>query len=369
MSGRFRRSGWNFRSRQRFARGRYSGRRVGLQRRARGNQRAANQQNDISNVTINMMKKVKTGVTARRFVIDGVNKDCEIGTCALNIFELLKKSDFYQSYSNMYDQFRINRIQVKVTPVTWRTYNQFNIPYKVIDPEQNNDNNNEGEGDMDEDMPLPDEEPSAKTIYPENYGAPKKNWGYDDSNYIVPQALTVVTAWDRTGLDDTQLVTEVINIPEAGNIPAHDITYCYTTIGDAISTYSSAKSTQLIAGATFNCVRYLYPSSQQEKSLYFSTTDLVEQIKQPTNGQPWYQMVAVDGNKFSTSKITNLHADPNCPFKPTFLIGILKVDDVQLANGHEGDPAYTKNQIYPVTFNLEFDIGVTFRGLRKTQIV
>ena len=140
MSGRFRRSYWNFNSRRRFARGRYSGRRVGAARRARGNQRAANQQNDISNVTINMMKKIKTGVTGRDFVVDGVTTFKEIGTCALNIFELLKKSEFYQSYSNMYDQFRINRIQVKVTPITWQTYNQFNIPtgtdYDVLQDQQ-----------------------------------------------------------------------------------------------------------------------------------------------------------------------------------------------------------------------------------------
>ena len=117
MSGRFRR--FNYRGRARYARGRYSGRRVGAARRARGNARAANQQSDISNVIINLMKKVKAGVTGFRIGTDlNSSKLYEIGTCALNIFELLKKSEFYQSYSNMYDQFRVNRIQVKITPDT-----------------------------------------------------------------------------------------------------------------------------------------------------------------------------------------------------------------------------------------------------------
>ena len=351
MSGRFRRSYWNFNSRRRFARGRYSGRRVGgLARRARGNQRAANQQNDISNVTINMMKKIKTGVTGRQFVdANDNNVFKDIGTCAINIFELLKKSDFYQSYSNMYDQFRINRIQVKVTPITWQTYNQFNVPTTTGEEGQVN---------------------GAGAAYPgalNEYGAPSTGYGDPNTKFIVPQALTVVTAWDRTGLDDTQLT-----YVDVGNNVANRV--YYTTIGDAISTYSSAKSTQLVAGATFNCVRYLYPSSQQEKSLYFSTTDLVDQFQKPTDEdnaalKKWYAMKPVAAADYSSTKITNLHADPNCPFKPTFLIGILRVEDLVSDNDHLQDADYTKGQIYPVTFNLEFDIGVTFRGLRKTQVV
>lgn len=358
MSGRFRRSYWNFNSRRRFARGRYSGRRVGAARRARGNQRAANQQNDISNVTINMMKKIKTGVTGRDFVVDGVTTFKEIGTCALNIFELLKKSEFYQSYSNMYDQFRINRIQVKVTPITWQTYNQFNIPtgtdYDVLQDQQGQHFETQAD--------------SGDAMYPEGYGGPNPDnaaFVPAQTKYIVPQALTVVTAWDRTGLDDTQITYDGEGVNRV----------YYTTIGDAICTYSSAKSTQLVAGANFNCVRYLYPSSQQEKSLYFSTTDLVDQFQKPAEADPdrvkaWYAMKPVAANDYKSTYITNLHADPNCPFKPTFLIGVLKVDDLVKGAGDNAlNPSETRGQIYPVTFNLEFDIGVTFRGLRKTQVV
>ena len=367
MSGRFRRGGsnyWGFNGRRRYARGRYSGRRVGSSaRRARGNMRAANQQNDISNVTINMMKKVKTGVTAT-FKWDN-NQDkivtTDIGTCALNIFELLRKSDFYQSYSNMYDQFRINRIQVKVTPVTWQTYNQFNIPY------QTGNNGSVGRANADPAYPLTDGDEMNES----SYQPPSLNNANATNKYIVPQALTIVTAWDRTGLDDTQIGEWTVE----GLNENPDTTFKVITIGDAITTYSSAKSTQLVAGANFNCVRYLYPSSQQEKSLYFSTTDLEEQTLAPNTGDKWYYIRTVDNAKYSSSKITNLHADPNCPFKPTFLIGVLKVDDLQ-PNGDVSDqqpdptdPDDTLGQIYPVTFNLEFDIGVTFRGLRKTQVV
>lgn len=359
MSGRFG-NRWRYRSRVRYARGRYSGRRVGAARRARGNQRAANQQNDISNVTINLMKKIKTGV-AGYGIKDGneMKKIYEIGTCALNIFELLRHSEFYQSYSNMYDQFRINRIQVKVTPVTWQTYNQFNVPNSV--------KSNNG-------APIAGV-PSGEAVYPDNYSH-EDSGGLNtpNSKFIVPQALTVVTAWDRTGLDDTQLSTGIPTVeqPKIGEVEqaALEAAYKFTTIGDKITTYSSAKSTQLVAGANFNCVRYLYPSSAQEKSLYFSTSELVQQINKPAAADKWYLM-PVSGT-WDSKNITNLHSDPNCPFKPTFLIGILKVDDLKPLGTNANtaiNPDNTLGQIYPATFNLEFDIGVTFRGLRKTQVV
>jgi hypothetical protein len=365
MSGRFRSRRWNFPSRVRYARGRYSGRRVGSSaRRARGNMRAANQQNDISNVTINLMKKVKAGVTGFCKWENGESKKYDCGVCALNIFELLKKSEFYQSYSNMYDQFRVNRIQVKVTPVTWQTYNQFNLPY------QTGANGAVGRDDANPAYPNNDADEN-EDVDGFNYQPPSLNNRAANNNYIVPQALTIVTAWDRTGLDDTQIADITVNIGDQQH--PNNVNYKTVTIGDNITTYSSARSTQLVAGANFNCVRYLYPSSQQEKSLYFSTTDLVEQIQAPGVADRWYGFKPV-ANGYDSTKITNLHADPNCPFKPTFLIGVLKVDEIEptaATNVAPGptNPDLCKGQIYPVTFNLEFDIGVTFRGLRKTQVV
>jgi len=365
MSGRFG-NRWRYRSRVRYARGRYSGRRVGSARRARGNARAANQQNDISNVTINLMKKIKTGVTGyfQRPAAKATPNVVEIGTCALNIFELLRKSDFYSSYANMYDQFRINRIQVKLTPITWQTYNQFNLPSTVASESLNNPANPVF---PDKDVSVYTTDTDHEELVPQpigaKYAAPRLYNVVGKEKYVVPQALTIVTAWDRTGLDDTQM----------DNINIGNVDYKVISIGDRITSYSSAKSNQLVAGANFNCVRYLYPSSQQEKSLYFSTTELVEQIADPTSDQPWYALKEVAGA--DSTKITNLHSDPNCPFKPTFLVGVLKVDELgQGASIADDDtsktsPEITTGQIYPVTFNLEFDIGVTFRGLRKTQVV
>lgn len=64
------------------------------------------------------------------------------------------------------------------------------------------------------------------------------------------------------------------------------------------------------------------------------------------------------------------------PFKPTFLLGILGHNEVDADNfeytnqaGDRVNDIKTFQMIKPVKFNLEFDIGVTFRGLRKVQVV
>lgn len=336
MSGRFRRFGRSTRRFGGFRSSRYSrGGRTSLVRRARGNIRAATQQNDVSNVVINLMHKVKAGVTGK--IKDEINY--QFGTVAVNVFELLWKSDFFESYSKMYDQFRITSIKVKVTPVQWNTYNQWNLPNRIVT--------------------LPVEEQTSHTIYGdvEATGNPVNPITLDQTNpeeltngYIFPQALTVVTAWDRTGLDSSQLLLD-------------DAKY-KTTIGDKITTYSSAMSQQLVAGATFNCNRYLYPSSQQEKALYFSTSELKQQINSYGNGITNYYEITPNEN-WNSVNITNLYSNPNCAFKPTFLLGILQVEDLI----YNADISQTTNKIAPVTFNLEFDIGVSFRGLRKSQVV
>lgn len=312
MSGRFR-SRRGYRRFGGFRRSRFS-RSSALRRRARGNMRAANQQSDTSDVVINLMTKVKSGVTGAG--------DIPYGTSVSNIFQLLRKSEFFSSYSNMYDQFRITSIKVKVTPVSWKTYDQFNIPTAVAAAE--------GQATA---IAIPALPESDRDSPPE---------------YIYPQALTVVTAWDRTGLDGAQFLVD----------DNHEI----ITIGDNITTYSSAKSQQLVAGATFNCVRYLYPSSQQEKSLYFSTNDLVDQYNIDAGDAYYYRKISAS---YSSDNICNVAANPNCPFKPIFLLGILQVEELD----YGGEEPGTKNKIHPVTFNLEFDIGVTFRGLRKAQVV
>jgi len=294
-------------------------------KRARGNLKAASQQNDTSNVVINLMSTTYAGVHFFSGSNAGTAVNYTPDVAAVDIYDMLYRSDFYASYANMYDQFRITSIKVKVTPTTWKTYDQFNVPTVA--------------------------NAAAATATPALPADSAANAG----GYIYPQALTIITAWDRTGLDKAQFLRPYT----AGNNADQEAFYI-TNIGDAISSYSSAKSQQLVGDAVFNCTRYLYPSSQQEKSLYLSTSDLQKQFQKKTGTDADYYKYTLEANTIADSEeLTNPLDDASIPFKPVFLIGVLGSNNATA----------TFNKIHPITFNLEFDFGVTFRGLRKAQVV
>ena len=394
MSGRYRfrrRSGW--RSSYGRARSSYNRGRSSLIRRAKGNARAANNQADSTDVIINLMtstitmtkpvcyKEVKND-TEHSFILDST---VNLGTSAINIFDILCKSDFFNCYAPMYDQFRITSIKVKITPVSWSTYDQqinaTNHEEIVVSANNNND-------------PVHDA-----------YYVNTKSLDYG-SDYQYPQALTIVTAWDRTGLSKSQF-NNLTNLLQQYNSAADNNTaeaavktlldefrnninsgintedqallksFYYTGIGDRITSYSSAQTKQLISGQAFNCTRYLYPQNQQEKSLYYSTNDLKPIFEKETNSI-YYIPTSDSGLSNPISAYTQLcefNESPSTPFKPTLLIGVLgdKDFDIKEVKQFSQDdlryyPVY-KNRIRPIKLNCEFDIGVTFRGLRKTQVV
>jgi len=500
----------------------YSSFRTTMARRSRGNLRAAVNQNDTSDVVINLMKSVDVGVNGGfTYQMDGeqpVNHTKFVqGTCALNIYDLLRKSDFYNSYANMYDQFRITSIKVKVTPVRWSSYDQqqssvnapetivnqvnlangkFGIRYQynpaysaqievedpinvgqvmtinVRNPEymdprpadptalvplylginplgnqpfqpqegvyEQNPNGNYNNIDLEATDfytigPVDDQHPQGRYRvyqYPEfidetrllgfvvtNNNIPETTQGtvskvaYSGTNgpFIFPQAFTIVTAWDRSGLDVNQVrkidSAWLLNdqsfgyswIPVPDGLRYGDVAnvnnvlhkeYAVINIGDDITSYSSAQTKQLIPGASFNCTRYLYPSSNQEKSVYYSTSSLHEQLSKAIFEDLPYLLESgnnmaeigrvIDGNyvvqqasKIKSSELCNLLSDPTVPFKPTFLIGVLGFNNADVLNmtAENINQVGSKNFIKRITFNLEFDIGVTFRGLRKSQVV
>ena len=90
-----------------------------LKRRAIGNYRAAIKQQDKTDVNLNITTKFKT--------FQGETLDFQNGAYALNIWDLLRRSDFYKSYANMYDQIKINSIRVKLTPIMFHTHQTTNV--------------------------------------------------------------------------------------------------------------------------------------------------------------------------------------------------------------------------------------------------
>ena len=319
----------SYRSYRSFNRGRSR-----TKRRALGNYRAALSQKDSTDVNLSIPSSctVFNQQTALSKTVDGNSTVywIDTGTYALNIWDLLRKSEFYQSYSNMYDQVKINSVKIKLTP---------------------------------------------------------KSYTISNSNSY--KAFTICTAWDRTGLSNEQITLQhqVINSDnEIGLLGNKDGIYVSVSADD-VATYSSAVSKSLNPNTNTSIVRYLYPSSMAEKSAYVNTADLDDWYKgyEDTTGR-YYGLknpngVAanwVNNNNiyFATAPLETVNSNlrdtnpaylvesPSFPFKPTLLIASMDATP-------RNDPS---TNLYPretalLTFNIEADIGVTFRGLRKASIV
>lgn len=327
MASYYRRSG------RRWSRsGRYYGRNYGYRRRSYkgyGQYKAAKQQADNANVVLSIPAQISCFNKMVNFGTEGAPDIKPIGTYALNIYDLLRKSEFYQSYSNMYDEFKIDNVKVKLIPTT------YNLTF---------------------------------------------------GNANVYNSLTVYTAWDRTGLSAEQLHLKVDGVQQEDNVIGSDAVGnsdgIYVTIGDQITTYSSAESRQVSPGSNTTITRWLKPKTMTEKSSWISTSvidawynnwdnDLgryygISIVNYPENAEIGKLGLVGTGlvNYIATwSPMTKenpcfLQESPNIKFKPTLLVSVYPSVPI--------DQEDTNNKI---GFNIEAEVNVSFRGLRKASIV
>lgn len=421
-------------------------------KRARNNIKAATNQNDCTTVNININHIAYAGcsIAWEKDTVDGVKlpwnqKQC--GTIAINIYELLYSNMFFENYSTMFDQFKIDSVKVKVTPSQWSVFNQdrsvinyidntgikkgpiystvrvnpVNSDFYILNPNYEPTNR---ESSINPRYVVPGVSPEignyvAIPSQGEEWSSYRNkdikfvvNWfgnptfnpctfidgkvkfntflqsqitsiaetpdDYFNDTYIYPQALTVITAWDRSGLSNNQFeeITDGYYINDSNgtceDLNDRDNKYFVFNIGDNISTYSSAQSHELVGKSKFNVNRYIYPSSVQEKGTYYSTNSLNKQFKRNTLLSSHY-IYEVNGNDtiLSNDNLTNYYESTSIPFKPTFLIGVLGNKEVRAGRYNEGTPEVpnykgtASGMIKPIKFSLEFDVVVTFRGLRK----
>jgi hypothetical protein len=313
-------------------------------KRSYGQFRAAKQQADQSSFIMN----IPTTFTAKTYKENLAGNTYSIGTYALNIYDLMRKSEYYKSYANMYDEFKIDNVKVKLVPT------KFNVTVGQVN------------------------------------GA-----GY--------QTFTVYTAWDRTGLNSRQLFlntangvynNDPINPNQVNSLKNYELIGknndkdgVYILVGDDITTYSSAESKQVGLGQNSSIVRWLKPKTLQEKSQWLSTESLVpwfetyDQINCcytsiPTSdvnrlypdmiGHFW--QLGNAGNVYATlSKISPavagnpcfLEEDPAIKFKPILLVGLYPTDD----------PTVQEQTPRAITFNAEVEVSCSFRGLRRARVV
>lgn len=305
----------------------------GQTRRSYGTIKAAKQQSDNVTFTINIPSKMDN-VYCKRQNISGFTD--VYGTYAMNIYDLMRKSEFYQNYANMYDEFKIENIKVKLLPTSFYRKQGADLTYTN---------------------------------------------------------LTVYTAWDRTGLNDSQLRLITAGVYDNQAISATDTRKNYEVIGkngdddglycivgENITTYSSAESRQVNPNSISTITRWLKPKTITEKSQWLSTSSLKNWYDNyseggyhgiPTGfkddiGEPNTILnladntITADVVKFSSAVSTNpcfLKEDPSIKFKPTLLVGIYPEDT---SDGNIPDM---------INFNVETEVVVTFRGLRKAAVV
>ena len=327
----------------RYGRRRYYG---SSSKRASGNMRAAKQQSDQSTFTINIPSEVTC------FLRDDLTLQKETGVYAMNIFEQLRKSDFYQNYANMYDEFKIDKVKVKLLPSSWAA--------------------NAG---------------SIASLY--------KN-------------LTVYTAWDRTGLDQNQILFNIDNANQITKV--NDLDYIlgnenggglFCTVGSDITSYSSAESRAVNPNSNTSIVRWLSPKTIQEKSQWLNCADLKKWYESYDSIQGRYYGIPISnvvgknaGEDISGVKLLfdnagsvvpfggvmdqyqstinsknpcSLWEDTGIKFKPTLLIGVFPKDNNVVNLGTNEDPRNIPAN--SMTFNVETEVVCTFRGLRKSRVV
>lgn len=303
--------------------------------RARRQQRAANQQRDSNTVVINTNYSFDCGQTMSQIYMDrGDEGWFDTGCCAINIYDILRKSEYFSEFNGLYDQFKIDNIRARIIATNWATSR---------------------------------EESSTEKI----------------NEIIKSRSYVIVTAWDRSGVSESDIVKDV-------NWDSNDPTgkKFYVSIGKKIDTYSSAKTKHLGPGNAYEIVRQLYPENNYERSAYISTSLMKgQQVRTNTNFFAYncfykravptavnnlgYEYRAYD---FKTSNPCNLISDPAVPFKPTLLVDVISGPSPMVTDIKEKDPegfdtitTIGINKIKPVTFDVEFDITVTFRGLRYNR--
>lgn len=348
--------GGRYYGRNRYGYGRrtYYFRRNSTRSKSWGNMKAAKQQADQSTFTINIPSTLGCFLHPDQLGANGqvITK----GVYAMNIYDQLRKSDFFNSYASMYDEFKIDRVKVKLLPTEF-TYTA-----------------------------------SSGTA-----------GGYRN--------ITVYTAWDRTGLNKDQVALYTRSVTKESTVigTADDIDGLYVTVGKDITTYSSAESRVINPGTNTSIVRWLNPKTMQEKSQWIGTGQLEQwytnyittsttgdtnptttlegrYIGIPTGFEPEKTSVApqvtFDGDiaigatnvrgedavtvaadvQFSTyfNKISAMNSDNPCflvensgiRFKPTLLVGV-----------------YPESPVNVCKFNVETEVVCTFRGLRKAAVV
>lgn len=276
-------------------------------KRAKGNITASKKQNDVADFTITFNHTFPvTSFTDSTGTYSGY---------AMNIWDLLSKAPNFKAFQSMYDQVRINGIQIKL--------------------QTSNHTVNTG---------------TANTIY------------------------NVFTAWDTDGMDK-KFIKPVVTENQDGS---QNIVGFRTGLGTAIATYGSSSKMQLNPFQRWSQNRSLYPSSMQEKTQFVSTDSVVDYHDAYNTLTHYFEFKSdykslgentpVDKLPMVFEEILNqdnpalLTSNQKYPFKPTFYVNAFSADvdnESHLIDSYI--PVSTNQQL---VFTAEVRVPCTFRGLK-----
>jgi len=270
----------------------------GVKKRAIQSIRASNTQNS----TINFAFKINYAFTAR------YDSSSERGVAAINIYDVLMKSENFINLRNMYDSVKINGVNVRIN---------------VTD--------------------------AATSI----------------QEVSAIKSINVVTAWDKTGISigECELRDAENNVIVPEGFDTDNATKYCNLIGKKITGYGSLKKGLLNSYQKFTRYESCWPTTNNEKSLYIPTKIFNEF---ETGFDASSSLYTISGD-YSGSPVNDVLSNPNpcipfenvtVPWKPTLLVGVFKT-----TVGTNG--AITQYaDCDTVVFNAEFTVPCTFKGLK-----
>lgn len=290
----FKRGNWGYNPYKRwYNQGSYNG----VKRRAVQSIRASNTQNS----TINFAFKVNYAFSAN------FSKSSQTGVAAINIYDVLMHSENFINLRNMYDNVKLNGVNVRIN-VTDATTSVSDLT-------------------------------SVKTI-------------------------NVITAWDKTGLSisDCEFQDANNNTIQDEDFDSTPAVSFINKIGSKITGYGSVKKGLLNAYQRFSRKESCWPTTSNEKSLYIPTKmfNFYETGYDTTTTKH-----SISGD-YSANTLQDQLANPNpcipfenvsVPWKPTLLVGVFKTEINNNVVEQYAD-------CDTVVFNAEFTIPCTFKGLK-----
>ena len=266
----------------------------------------------------NQFRSAKKGNETLAFVVNSnhvfsarYDSLTESGTACINVWDVLQRNSNFNNLKSMYDQVKIDGIQVKLSVTDAMT-------------------------------------------------------SISQLNQV--KNITIYTAWDKTGLSRNQYRLYDVNGDEISemNDDEFEVKGYDVKIGSGIVNNSSAQKSQLNSFQRWNRTLKMYPSLMNEKSQYIQTSNIKRFYKSFNSNTSMYELNDLYDHLCEADIISQ--PNPVIPFestdvrfKPCLLVGVF-------SNGVDSNGQITQyGNTNPVIFNGEFSISCTFKNLKGSS--